>query len=312
LRNPLQSHKSVPDTRELISRPHPEPHGRRHRHVSKRTSALVVSGLTAPEARRQIVFDRLALVLDPNEVVLSSETGLVRIVIANGRVMAAQFKTPDVEAITFDFRYESASAEAAVALVSRLSDFCLRAVDVVVKESPISGVFADQGGLALRDVLFDETAYRAALRPVARQGSEPGAGDPVTADSGPDAPAAMSANPAAAAQSQKVDPASLPLAVLARGRDVVQDVVIHSVAGHAALPEPFAADTFSSDLGTGALQSWYKAASTAIGDRLMIVMTPADGQDTLTVVALDGQTTASFRCDRQALGKLCRLALDLI
>lgn len=125
---------------------------RRQPSVLRRMEALTISGTEAEAARQDAVIERLGIVHDPNEVVLSGADRTARIVMANRRLMAARFTVAGQGDAVFSFASADASPEAEQGLAASLTAFCAAPVDLVVTERAISGVFDAAAGLAMEDI----------------------------------------------------------------------------------------------------------------------------------------------------------------
>ncbi|MBA3909426.1 MAG: hypothetical protein C0524_05945 [Rhodobacter sp.] len=132
--------------------------------ILRRVTALTLGRDTSAEARQAAVLDRLAIVHDPNEVVIAAGARSAHLAIADRRLMAARFGQPGAADLVFDFRHDTASEVAAIDCVRALAALCAEPVDLVMVEQPISGVFAAVGGFAVEDTSFDEDQFRAALQ----------------------------------------------------------------------------------------------------------------------------------------------------
>lgn len=131
--------------------------------VLRRLSTVMLSGAATVEDRQAVVLRRLAVVHDPNEVVLSGPDRAAHLVIANRRLLSARFSLPETDEQIFDFRHDIASVDPAIGCMRALAALCAAPVDLLIAERPFTGVFSGTGGFAIDDASFDEDICRAAL-----------------------------------------------------------------------------------------------------------------------------------------------------
>lgn len=117
--------------------------------VHRRITPLRLDDTVEAEARLGAVLDRLAIVHDPNEVLLTGKDRSAQIVMANRRLMAARFCVEGKDDRTFVFRMDEAPEPAVAAIAAALVDFCADPVGLVITEQPVRGVFAAVGGLSV-------------------------------------------------------------------------------------------------------------------------------------------------------------------
>lgn len=125
----------------------------RHGAVLRRFTALTLTADAGAEARQDAILERLCIVHDPNEVVVSGSDRSVRIVMANRRLMSARFCLPGRVDEVFSFQKKRASKRAGRDFAARLVGFCDGPVDLVMTEKAISGVFDAGAGLAVSDLV---------------------------------------------------------------------------------------------------------------------------------------------------------------
>lgn len=132
--------------------------------ILRRVTGLTLGRDASPEARQAAVLDRLSIVHDPNEVLISAADRFARLAIADRRLMSARFGRKGTEERVFDFRHDMAPEGAAIDCLRSLATLCAEPVDLLIVEQSISGVFASVGGFAVGDISFDEDLFRAALQ----------------------------------------------------------------------------------------------------------------------------------------------------
>jgi len=136
--------------------------------VLQRVSQGKLDSFAPAEARQSAVLLRMEIVHDPNVLILQGQDRSAELVIANRRLVRAQFRIAEQAPRVFDFRQDAAKEDEAVACVHALADFLADPVDLMIAERPANGVFSAIGGIAVEDVFFDEATCRAAVRLSAR------------------------------------------------------------------------------------------------------------------------------------------------
>ena len=311
--------------------------GQGRRVVLARVRSMTVPGALVAEARRQAVLDRLFIVLDPNEVVITAKGQVARLVMANQSLMLAEFGPDGAPDVSFDFRDGVETLHAALEFMRALSAFCALPSDLVIAEQPVTGVFAGSGGLPVGALSFDEdelasavtdllppvpqagTAGRdtalpdhvepaEAVAPTFMQAEAPGP-DPVDAPAAPSRlePLILSQpDPAPAAPPDAVpDPAPPRLAALAflsGCRAVAEDVQVQTPVADAEGAALRATDLLADLPGAAALEVWRQSVAPAVGGRLVAVLIPADRAEQMVALALDDRDAVLFRFGKQALG----------
>ena len=140
--------------------------------VLQRVSQGKLDSFAPAEARQSAVLLRMEIVHDPNVLILQGQDRSAELVIANRRLVRAQFRIAEQDVRIFDFRQDVAKEDDAVACVLALADFLADPVDLMIAERPANGVFSAIGGIAVEDVFFDEATCRAAVRLSARAALE--------------------------------------------------------------------------------------------------------------------------------------------
>lgn len=130
--------------------------GLRHGVVMRRFAALTLTADTDGAARQEAILARLAIVHDPNEVVITGADRSARIVVVNRQLMSARFSQPGRVDEAFSFQKKRAVKRAARDFLASLAAFCAGPVDLVMTERAISGVFDAAAGLAVKDLVGGE------------------------------------------------------------------------------------------------------------------------------------------------------------
>ncbi len=125
---------------------------RRHAMVLRRITPLPLPARADATARQEAILERLCIVHDPNEVVVTGQDRVARILMVNRRLMSARFSLPGQVDEVFSFQKKRASKRAAQDVAATLLGFCTDPVDLVVTERPMSGVFDVSAGLAISDI----------------------------------------------------------------------------------------------------------------------------------------------------------------
>ncbi|AZL57841.1 hypothetical protein EI545_02700 [Tabrizicola piscis] len=125
---------------------------RRHAMVLRRITPLPLPAKADATARQEALLERLCIVHDPNEVVVTGQDRVARILMVNRRMMSARFSLPGQVDEVFSFQKKRASKRAAKDVADTLLGFCADPVDLVVTERPMSGVFDVAAGLAVSDI----------------------------------------------------------------------------------------------------------------------------------------------------------------
>mgnify|MGYP001764971321 CR=1 FL=1 len=312
------------------------------RAILGRVKPMILNDRMPSAERCQAVLDRLAMVVDACEVRITAHDGKAGIVVVARQVAFARIALRDAPVEVFDFRPVTLPVEMVVRFVRMLAELCSMPQDLLVEEQAVAGVFAADGGLALDDILFDETAFLELLAaryelvdgeegpgdatppdavapdlPPDPPGQEPGLSDQPSAetvvrvDEGPaatpvDAPLPEPA-PAAAREIAATD---FPFAFLESCRSQAEDVLRHTRAGAAALPATRrVADRVSDAIAGQVFADWHRQVAPILGQNLVAVFVPAAPKAPVTVLATDGESTTAFRGARVAMGGLSRLAV---
>lgn len=130
----------------------------RHGAVLRRFAALTLAADAGAAVRQDAILQRLCIVHDPNEVVVSGSDRSVRMVVVNRQLMSARFSQPRRVDDVFNFRKKRASKRAAQDFSASLASFCAGPVDLVMTEQAISGVFDVAAGLAVSDLVAGSDA----------------------------------------------------------------------------------------------------------------------------------------------------------
>ncbi len=144
-----------------------------HAAVLRRVGVVVVPGGAPLTERLRVVIDRLGIVHDPNEVVISGRDRTLRLVLANRRLISAQANMPGRKEMLVSFHKKPLTTARLRQLAVLLTEFCAGPVDLVMTESPVSGVFGGESGLATEDL-----AAALGLGPAAPKASDTPAASP--------------------------------------------------------------------------------------------------------------------------------------
>ncbi len=108
----------------------------------------------APLAKRHaLILQRLCVVRDTCEVMIAGPDRSVRIVMANGRVMAATFDLAGRRQRVVSFRKKQADKAAAREFAVLLAELCAGSVDLLMTECPASGVFDVSAGMVVTELV---------------------------------------------------------------------------------------------------------------------------------------------------------------
>lgn len=108
----------------------------------------------APLAKRHaLILQRLCVVRDTCEVMIAGPDRSVRIVMANGRVMAATFDLAGRRERVVSFRKKQAGKGAAREFAVLLAELCAGSVDLLMTECPASGVFDVAAGMVVGELV---------------------------------------------------------------------------------------------------------------------------------------------------------------
>lgn len=309
--------------------------------VLRRTRAMTVPGDLVLTARRQAVLDRLFIVLDPNEVLISAGNRLARLVVANQRLMVAQFSRDASPELTFDFRPGLRSGDMALDAIRALADFCAEPVSLRIVEQPVAGVFAGFSGLPITAISFDEAEFQEALDlilshpdhdhagfvPPAEEdgiadaeeqgldaGSEAAAeGRVVQTEGAPRLePLVLSSSAAVSAEPTKVSGKLAAMAFLTGCRAVAEDVRLHSRAEAGELSGLRATDSRGPLPAAEGLETWRQAVAPVFGGRLVAVLIPADRSEPMVALAMDERDSVLFSFGKQSLGNVSSQALAAV
>lgn len=108
----------------------------------------------APVGKRHaLILQRLSVVRDTCEVMIAGKDRSVRIVMANGRVMAATFDLAGRRQQVVSFRKKQAGKSAAREFAVLLAELCAGSVDLLMTECPASGVFDVAAGMVVGELV---------------------------------------------------------------------------------------------------------------------------------------------------------------
>ena len=108
----------------------------------------------APVGKRHaLILQRLSVVRDTCEVMIAGKDRSVRIVMANGRVMAATFDLAGRRQQIVSFRKKQADKAAAREFAVLLAELCAGSVDLLMTECPASGVFDVAAGMVVGELV---------------------------------------------------------------------------------------------------------------------------------------------------------------
>jgi hypothetical protein len=319
--------------------------GKGRKVVLRRVRSMTVPGALVSDMRRQAVLDRLFIVLDPNEVLISGGDRVARLTVANQRLMLAQFSQVSAPDLTFDFRPGLHSEDLALGFVQALTGFCAAPVDLMISEQPVTGVFAGFSGLPVDAISFDEAEFRSTLQQMLSHPDHDHAGLGPAPDDAEDpapkpaplilsvpeveapetvtpktvtpetvTPEVVAPEPASGepAPQSPVPARPVALAFLEGCRSIAEDVRIHSRAGPEAVAGLRGTDSYGELPAAEALERWRQAVAPVLGGGLVAVLIPADRTEPMVALALDGGDAVAFNFGKQALGTLCSAAVQTV
>jgi len=304
--------------------------GKGRKVVLRRVRSMTVPAALVSDMRRQAVLDRLFIVLDPNEVLITGEDRVARLTVANQRLMLAQFTQVSAPDLTFDFRPGLHSEDLALGFVQALTGFCAAPVDLMISEKPVTGVFAGFSGLPVEAISFDEAVFRSTLQQMLSHPDHDHAGlGPAPDDAEDPAPKppplilsvpevvpteVVTPEPVAAEPAPQIPVPARPeaLAFLEGCRTIAEDVRVHSHAGPEAVAGLRGTDSYGELPAAEALERWRQAVAPVLGGGLVAVLIPADRTEPMVAVALDGGCSVAFSFGKQALGTLCSAAVQTV
>lgn len=304
--------------------------GKGRKVVLRRVRSMTVPGALVSGMRRQAVLDRLFIVLDPNEVLITGSDRAARLTVANQRLMLAQFSQVSAQDLTFDFRPGLHSEDLALGFVQALTGFCTAPVDLLISEQPVTGVFAGFSGLPVDAISFDEAEFRSSLQQILSHPDHDHAGlGPAPDDaeapapkpaplilSSPEveAPEAVTPDAVAAepAPQRPVPARPVALTFLEGCRTLAEDVRLHSHAGPEAVAGLRGTDSYGELPAAAALERWRQALAPVLGGGLVAVLIPADRTEPMVALALDDGDSVAFSFGKQALGRLCSAAVQTV
>jgi hypothetical protein len=122
---------------------------------------LMVGGAVPRADRQRRILDELSCALSLREIALVGTDRSARILVANRRVLKAEFSGATAPA-GFDLRHESAAEDPALALHQAFADLVASPVDLLIEARAAAGVYAADGGLPVELLGVETDALRAA------------------------------------------------------------------------------------------------------------------------------------------------------
>lgn len=121
----------------------------------------------APVGKRHaLILQRLTVVRDTCEVMIAGKDRSVRIIMANGRVMATTFDLAGRRQQVVSFRKKQADKAAAREFAVLLAELCAGSVDLLMTECPASGVFDVAAGMVVGELVAAAGLSPADMAPV--------------------------------------------------------------------------------------------------------------------------------------------------